>query len=126
MRSQHVGQNTLIHRTYVLLMKDSLILYQLLNEGIIQLLDLFWKMSKKNASKVISIYKLFVKETDALIGLYEIGNRFLTQLPQIKKAETSIIDSLEKHVEKLPSENSSEDSDNEKKSKKTKAKKKGI
>jgi len=43
----------------------------------------------------------------------------------LSQAETSIIDSLEKHVEKLPSENSSEDSDNEKKSKKTKAKKKG-
>jgi hypothetical protein len=117
MRSQHVGQNTLIHRTYVLLIKDSLILYQLLNEGIIQLLDLFWKMGKKNAAKVVSIYKLFVKETDALIGLYEIGNRFLTQLPQIKKAETSIIDSLEKHIDKLPADDSDDEDDKKKKGK---------
>jgi len=99
MRTQHVGQNQLIHRTYVLIMKDSLSLYSSLNDAIIQLLDLFWKMKKKDAAKVLSIYKLFVKETDALIGLYEIGKRFVRQLPDIKKAEISIVDSMEKYVE---------------------------
>jgi hypothetical protein len=109
MRTQNVGTNPLIHRTYILLMKDSLLLYQLLNEAIIQLLDMFWKMSKKNASKVVSIYKLFVKETDALIGLYEICKRFINQIPEIKKAETSIIDSLEKHIATLADTNSDDD-----------------
>jgi len=125
MRTQHVGQNQLIHRTYILIMKDSLILYTLLNDAILQLLDLFWKMKKKNAGKVVSIYKLFVKETDALIGLYEIGKRFVRQLPEIKKAETSIIESMEKHVDELPDEESSDESGSEKSGgKKSKTKKK--
>jgi hypothetical protein len=126
MRTQHVGSNQLIHRTYILLMKDSLILYQMLNEAIIQLLDMFWKMKKKNASKVISIYKLFVKETDALIGLYEIGSRFLKQLPEIKKAETSIIESMEKHLDDLPDDRSSEEESGSESSQDKKAPKKKI
>jgi len=109
MRTQHVGQNQLIHRTYILIMKDSLALYTMLNDAVLQLLDLFWKMKKKDASKVVSIYKLFVKETDALIGLYEIGKRFVRQLPEIKKAESSIIESMEKHVEDMPDDDSSEE-----------------
>jgi len=124
MRTQHVGQNPLIHRTYILIMKDSLILYQMLNEAIIQLLDMFWKMKKKNASKVVSIYKLFVKETDALIGLYEIGKRFIRQLPEIKKADTAIIDSLEKHVDDLADDQSSDEGSGSEKSEEKKPKKK--
>jgi len=80
----------------------------------LQLLDLFWKMKKKDAAKVVSIYKLFVKETDALIGLYEIGKRFVRQLPEIKKAETTIIESMDKHVESLEDEESTEESGSDK------------
>jgi len=129
MRAQHIGQNPLIHRTYVLLIKDSMVLYPMLMEAMDQLQELFWKLKKKNAAKVITIYKLFVKETDALIGLYEIGQRFLQKLPEVKKVDSSTIDSMEKHVEKLPDDQSdeedsgSEQSGGKKPTKKTKNKK---
>jgi len=58
---------------------------------------------------VITIYKLFVKETDALIGLYEIGQRFLQKLPEITKVDSSVIDSMEKHIEQLPEDQSEEE-----------------
>lgn len=51
-------------------------------------------MNRKDASRTLGIYKLFVKETDALIGLYEIGRNFIRQLPQINKAESSIINQV--------------------------------
>eukprot|EP01130_Rhizamoeba_saxonica_P007656 TRINITY_DN30_c0_g2_i1.p1 TRINITY_DN30_c0_g2~~TRINITY_DN30_c0_g2_i1.p1 ORF type:complete len:489 (+),score=108.02 TRINITY_DN30_c0_g2_i1:50-1516(+) len=101
MRSNHVGSNPLIHRTYYLLIKDSLVLYQMLNDGILQLLEMFWSMGKKDATKVLNIYKLFVKETDALIGLYDIGRNFVKELPKFNEAETSIIPSMEKYVDDL-------------------------
>jgi len=111
MRAQHIGQNPLIHRTYVLLIKDSMVLYPMLEEAIVQLQDLIWKQKKKSASKIITIYKLFVKETDALIGLYEIGQRFLQKLPEVKKVDSSIIESMEKYVEELPDDKSDDDED---------------
>jgi len=129
MRAQHIGQNPLIHRTYVQLIKDSMILYPMLMEAIEQLQELFGKLKKKNAAKVVTVFKLFVKETDALIGLYEIGQRFLQKLPEVKKVDSSTIDSMEKHVEKLPDDQSdeedsgSEQSGGKKPTKKTKNKK---
>jgi len=116
MRGAHVGTNQLIHRTYILIMKDSLSLYSMLNEAVLQLLDMFWQMGKTNASKVLNIYKLFCKETDALISLYEIGKTFIRQLPEINPAETSIIEAMEKYIEGLESDES-EKSDDEEKSK---------
>jgi hypothetical protein len=47
MRAQHIGQNPLIHRTYVLLIKDSMQLYPMLTEAMEQLQELFWKLKKK-------------------------------------------------------------------------------
>lgn len=118
MKSQYVGSNQLIHRTYLLLMKDSLPLYSMLNDAVLQLLDMFWKMEKKYAAKVLTIYKLFCKETDALISLYEIGKAFVRELPAINKAETSIIESMEKYVDGLADSDSDSDPKNKKKNKK--------
>eukprot|EP01125_Pyxidicula_operculata_P015595 TRINITY_DN5316_c0_g1_i1.p1 TRINITY_DN5316_c0_g1~~TRINITY_DN5316_c0_g1_i1.p1 ORF type:complete len:638 (+),score=225.42 TRINITY_DN5316_c0_g1_i1:24-1916(+) len=128
MRAQHIGHSQLIHRTYLLLMKDSLPLYSMLNEAILQLLDQFWKMKKKDASRVLTIYKLFCKETDALIALYEVGKKFVRQLPEITKAETTIIESMERYVESLVDEGDDDededyDSGSNKKKKKDKKKK---
>lgn len=36
--------------------------------------DSFWKMSKKDARVTLDIYQLFVKETEALITLYDMGS----------------------------------------------------
>jgi hypothetical protein len=38
MRAQHVGKNLLIVSTYMLLLKDSLVLYPILNDGVIGLI----------------------------------------------------------------------------------------
>eukprot|EP00028_Trichosphaerium_sp_Am-I-7-wt_P001808 CAMPEP_0168528116 /NCGR_PEP_ID=MMETSP0405-20121227/13057_1 /TAXON_ID=498012 /ORGANISM="Trichosphaerium sp, Strain Am-I-7 wt" /LENGTH=405 /DNA_ID=CAMNT_0008551459 /DNA_START=329 /DNA_END=1546 /DNA_ORIENTATION=+ len=101
MKSHHVTQHALIVTTYVLLLKDSLILYRILNEGIVSLLDRFESMSKKSAQKTLDVYKLFIRETDALIALYDVGRHFTRSLPDIKKAKTSIVDSMQKHINKL-------------------------
>lgn len=38
MRAQHVGKNLLLISTYMLLLKDSLVLYPILNDGVIGLI----------------------------------------------------------------------------------------
>jgi hypothetical protein len=42
-------------------------------------------MSKKEAQRVLDIYNLYVKETDALIGLYDIGKRMVNKLPAVNR-----------------------------------------
>eukprot|EP01128_Nolandella_sp_AFSM9_P004887 TRINITY_DN2296_c0_g1_i1.p1 TRINITY_DN2296_c0_g1~~TRINITY_DN2296_c0_g1_i1.p1 ORF type:complete len:507 (-),score=171.58 TRINITY_DN2296_c0_g1_i1:118-1602(-) len=108
MKSQHVGTHLLIHHTYILLCQDALLLYSQLNTAIKSLTHRFWKMGKKRATKTMNIYKLYVKETDALIGLYEIGRNFIKQLPKVKKAELDIIDKMEDYVDDLESESEEE------------------
>lgn len=84
-KSQNSNLNALISRCYVLLLNDSIILYGTLNDGLLHLLDVYWKLHQKEAKKVVDIYKLFVKETDALINLYDIGRRFIHKLPHVNK-----------------------------------------
>jgi len=97
-KSQNSNLNALISRCYVLLLNDSIILYGALNDGLLHLLDVYWKLHQKEAKKVVDIYKLFVKETDALINLYEIGRRFIHKLPHVNKIETSIIEQMENYA----------------------------
>jgi hypothetical protein len=97
-KSQNSNLNALISRCYVLLLNDSIILYGALNDGLLHLLDVYWKLHQKEAKKVVEIYKLFVKETDALINLYDIGRRFIHKLPHVNKIETSIIEQMEAYA----------------------------
>jgi len=97
-KSQNSNLNALISRCYVLLLNDSIILYGILNDGLLHLLDVYWKLHQKEAKKVVDIYKLFVKETDALINLYDIGRRFIHKLPHVNKIETSIIEQMENYA----------------------------
>lgn len=97
-KSQNSNLNALISRCYVLLLNDSIILYGALNDGLLHLLDVYWKLHQKEAKKVVDIYKLFVKETDALINLYDIGRRFIHKLPHVNKIETSIIEQMEAYA----------------------------
>lgn len=102
MRAQHVGKNLLIVSTYMLLLKDSLVLYPILNDGVIGLIDRCFKMRKKEAQRVLEIYTLFVKETDALITFYDVARTFAQHLPQIHRAKTTLIEALQQHISKMP------------------------
>jgi hypothetical protein len=102
MRQHHIGRNGLIISTYMLLLKDSLVLYPMLNVGVIGMIDQVFKMRKKEAQRVLEVYTLFVKETAALIHLYEISRSFTDRLPPIHPAKTTLVDVLTAHISKLP------------------------
>jgi hypothetical protein len=59
-------------------------------------------MRKKEAQRVLEIYTLFVKETDALITFYDVARTFAQHLPQIHRAKTTLIDALQQHISKMP------------------------
>jgi len=94
----------LIKSVYVLLLQDTLPLYAHLNDGLVSLLDLFWKLPKQQAQRVLNIYNLYIKETDALIGLYDTGKRFVRNLPTIKMPQNAkLIDQMEDYIKSAPS-----------------------
>lgn len=92
-----------------MLLKDSFRLYAALNDAIIALLgtylplycnaplttcnlEHYFNMSRANAAKALDIYKLFIKQTDAMIQFIEISRRFSkSDLPELQHVH-SILD----------------------------------
>jgi len=90
--------STIIIRAYILLLKDSITIYSMLSKAIVNLCEKFSKMSKKEASQFLTIYKLFVKETNAIIKIYDGARTISSNLPQIEKIDESIVSKLETSV----------------------------
>eukprot|EP01124_Arcella_intermedia_P024640 TRINITY_DN4206_c0_g1_i1.p1 TRINITY_DN4206_c0_g1~~TRINITY_DN4206_c0_g1_i1.p1 ORF type:complete len:460 (-),score=88.73 TRINITY_DN4206_c0_g1_i1:99-1478(-) len=95
MKSQHVLENTLIKSTFVLLIKDALTLYPVLEDVIEKLTHSYKKADKKELSLIINIYKLYIAETDSLIGMYDLGRKFVQELPDIKRADREVLETME-------------------------------
>jgi hypothetical protein len=89
----------LIIRSYIVLLKDSILLYGILSRIIVYLLDQFGEMSKKEAVQFVNIYKLFVKETNAIIKIYDGARSISSNLPTIEPIEESMIAKLEECVQ---------------------------
>jgi len=84
------------------MLKDSFKLYKALNDGIINLLEHYFNMTKSNAIKALEIYRLFSKETDGLIQFFDITRKFSrSDLPEIQHAPTTLVDALETYIKEL-------------------------
>jgi len=92
---------SILLRSYMMIIKDSIILYTMLHDSMIQLVELFWKIEKTKASKILSMYKLYVRETNVLISIYNKVRNFFKELPNLKAADESMIVSMEKYVANL-------------------------
>lgn len=120
MRQTDIGKGGVVLSAFLLLLKDSFILYPILNDGVINLIgilsmltfkysykltilyiDSCFSMKKNEVEKVLNIYKLFIRETDALISLYSNLRAFVPHIPTIRRAKTSLIDVLQNHIEKM-------------------------
>jgi len=90
--------STIIIRAYILLLKDSITIYSMISKIIVNLCDKFSKMNKKESNQFLTIYKLFVKETNAIIKIYDGARTISSNLPQIEKIDESIVAKLESTV----------------------------
>ncbi|ODV89651.1 hypothetical protein CANCADRAFT_148580 [Tortispora caseinolytica NRRL Y-17796] len=81
------------------LISDLLSLYETLNEGVIGVLEHYFEMSRYDAERALSIYKSFVKVTDAVVQYLQMGRRFQNithvSVPKLTHAPTSLVDALE-------------------------------
>jgi len=93
--------NGVINSSFCLLSKDLIRLFACYNDGIINLLEKFFDMNKKMCKEALEIYKKFLERTDnvsAFLKVAESSGIDKSDIPDLAKAPSSLLDALESHV----------------------------
>lgn len=96
------AENEITVCAFRLLTMDLLILYGVMNEGTINVLEHYFEMSKYDAERALAIYKTFTKQTNLVVEFlstarqYENATRL--EIPKLKHAPTSLTSSLEEYL----------------------------
>lgn len=95
--------NDLIVLGFRMLTTDLLSLYQTLNEGVLNILEHFFELSKVDANRAFDLYTTFTKETTKVIEFLRVAKHLerITKLrvPTIKHAQTSLTKSLKEYID---------------------------
>ncbi|CAF1399862.1 unnamed protein product [Rotaria sordida] len=68
--------NGVIYSCFFLLIKDLIYLYAAFNEGIINLLEKYFNMNKKQCREALDMYKKFLDRTDQVSQYFKISERY--------------------------------------------------
>ncbi|KTW25763.1 hypothetical protein T552_03376 [Pneumocystis carinii B80] len=86
-----------------LLIRDLLSLFQVINEGVINVLEHYFEMSKYDAEKALEIYKKFVKQTVSVSDYLSFACRMETltciEVPNIKHAPVGLSRALQEYLD---------------------------
>ncbi|KAI9695235.1 MAG: hypothetical protein M1820_008807 [Bogoriella megaspora] len=95
-------ENDITLMAFRLLTMDLLVLFHIMNEGTINVLEHYFEMSRPDAERALSIYRTFVKQTDNVVQYLGLARNYehMTRLeiPRIKHAPTSLAASLEEYL----------------------------
>ncbi|KAF9735149.1 hypothetical protein PMIN06_001494 [Paraphaeosphaeria minitans] len=96
------AENEITLTAFRLLAMDLLVLFHIMNEGTINVLEHYFELSKPDAKRALDIYRTFVKQTDlvvqylAVARFHEHSTRL--EIPKIKHAPTSLTQALEEYL----------------------------
>lgn len=94
--------NDVVLTCFRMLVNDLLCLFQALNEGVINILEHYFEMSKYDAETALEIYKDFVVLTTDVVNYLRVAKHleYATKLhvPTIKHAPTALAKSLEEYL----------------------------
>ncbi|XP_034555072.1 clathrin coat assembly protein AP180-like [Notolabrus celidotus] len=96
--------NGIINGAFMLLFKDLVKLFASYNDGIINLLEKYFKMKKSDCKEALEIYKRFltrVTKIGEFMKLSETVGVDKNDIPDINYAPSSILESLETHMNGL-------------------------
>ncbi|XP_008781765.2 putative clathrin assembly protein At5g57200 [Phoenix dactylifera] len=98
--------NYLIQYALALVLKESFKIYCAINDGIINLVDMFFEMSKYDAIKALDIYKRAGQQAENLSDFYEfckcldLARNF--QFPTLRQPPPSFVATMEEYVREAP------------------------
>ncbi|KAK8283451.1 hypothetical protein V6Z11_D08G093000 [Gossypium hirsutum] len=96
----------LIHYALALVLKESFKIYCAINDGIMNLIDVFFKMSQDDAVKALGIYKRAGQQVEELAEFYEyckgleLAKNF--QFPALRQPPPSFLATMEEYVKEAP------------------------
>ncbi|KAL8645075.1 MAG: hypothetical protein Q9210_006909 [Variospora velana] len=95
-------ENEITLTAFRLLTMDLLILFGIMNEGTINVLEHYFEMSKYDAERAFKIYKNFGKQTDLVVRFLSVARQYENatrlEIPKLKHAPTSLTSSLEEYL----------------------------
>ncbi|XP_055346617.1 phosphatidylinositol-binding clathrin assembly protein LAP-like [Paramacrobiotus metropolitanus] len=96
--------NAVISSCFVLLFRDLIRLFACYNDGIINMLEKYFDMNKKQCRDALDIYKKFLVRMDKVAGFLKVAENVgipKGEIPDLTKAPASLLDALEQHLENL-------------------------
>lgn len=99
-----IRDQSVIHPTstaaFSLVFKDLRVLYQSLNKGVLRLLENYFSTPKKNAAKILVLYKVYLVQTKKMTGVFNDAKDLLGQEPiELTTPPDSFQQSLEQYLE---------------------------
>lgn len=95
-------ENEITLTAFRLLTMDLLVLFHVMNEGTINILEHYFEMSRPDATRALAIYRTFVKQTEAVVQYLSLARSHehstRLEIPKIKHAPTSLANSLEEYL----------------------------
>ncbi|KAI9782542.1 MAG: hypothetical protein M1816_001839 [Peltula sp. TS41687] len=96
-------ENEITLTAFRLLVTDLLALFYVMNEGVINILEHFFEMSKPDAERALSIYKIFSRQTNHVVEYLSVARHYehatRLEVPSLKHAPTSLTSSLEEYTQ---------------------------
>jgi len=98
--------NGVINAAFMLLFKDLIRLFACYNDGVINLLEKYFEMNKKNCREALDIYKKFLARMDRVCEFLKVAESVgidKGDIPDLAKAPASLLEALEQHLASLES-----------------------
>ncbi|XP_011077728.1 putative clathrin assembly protein At5g57200 [Sesamum indicum] len=98
--------NFLIQYALALVVKESFKVYCAINDGIINLVDMFFEMPKHDAVRALNIYKKAARQADHLADFYgfcrtlDLAQTF--QFPTLRQPPPSFLATMEEYIKEAP------------------------
>ncbi|ORY98621.1 ANTH domain-domain-containing protein [Syncephalastrum racemosum] len=102
------GESGISLNAYRLLIEDLLILFQTVNEAIVNILEHYFAMSKPNARLSLEVYKRFAKQTEQMVAFLNhakiLESALGMTIPVTRHAPLSLASALEEYLRDAPQE----------------------
>jgi len=96
--------NGVINSAFMLLFRDLIRLFACYNDGIINLLEKYFDMNKKNCKDALDQYKKFLIRMDRVAEFLKVAENVGVEkgdIPDLAKAPSSLLEALEAHLANL-------------------------